>query len=249
MRSGVGGVQPALVAARHGTGTALCGEGLADRWRNQPVGGARGMGLHESQSLLIERQACRGREFLSFAAPMIGDAFGADGRAWEADNLYLLGILVKPGMIRVDADEVTYPLHVILRYRLEKAMIAGDLAFKDLPGAWNDAMGEFLGLTPANDAEGCLQDIHWYDGAHGYFPTYPLAALAPAQLAGAGRAALAGRGPDPRRGPSPRPRGWLKANIHAKGSSLTTDEIIAAATGRPLDSRAFKRHLENRYLG
>ncbi len=240
---------PAMMAALHETGHALYEQGLPGRWRHQPVGQARGMGLHESQSLLIEMQACRGREFIEFAAPMIRDAFGAGGEAWEADNLYRLGILVKPGMIRVDADEVTYPLHVILRYRLEKAMIAGDLAFKDLPGAWNDAMGEFLGLTPANDAEGCLQDIHWYDGAHGYFPTYTLGALAAAQLFEAANDALAGLGADLARGDFSRLIGWLKANIHAKGSSLTSDELIAAATGRPLDSRAFKRHLETRYLG
>ena len=240
---------PAMMAALHETGHALYEQGLPGRWRHQPVGGARGMGLHESQSLLIEMQACRGREFLSFAAPMIRDAFGADGRAWEADNIYRLGILVKPGMIRVDADEVTYPLHVILRYRLEKAMIAGDLAIKDLPGAWNDAMGEFLGLTPANDAEGCLQDIHWYDGAYGYFPTYTLGALAAAQLFEAAADALAGLGADLARGDFSALIGWLRANIHAKGSSLTSDEMIGAATGRPLDSRAFKRHLETRYLG
>jgi carboxypeptidase Taq len=240
---------PAMMAALHETGHALYEQGLPDAWRHQPVGAARGMGLHESQSLLIEMQACRGREFLSFVAPMIRDAFGADGRAWETDNLYRLGILVKPGMIRVDADEVTYPLHVILRYRLEKAMIAGDLAIRDLPGAWNDAMGDLLGLTPANDAEGCLQDIHWYDGAHGYFPTYTLGALAAAQLFGAAAEALTGLGADLARGDFSDLIGWLRANIHAKGSSLTSDETITAATGRPLDSRAFKRHLENRYLG
>ncbi|MEX2649409.1 MAG: carboxypeptidase M32, partial [Alphaproteobacteria bacterium] len=172
----------ALMGVLHETGHAMYERGLPAQWRNQPVGEARGTGIHESQSLLIEMQACRGREFLAFAAPIMREAFGADGPAWREDNLYRLYTLVEPGFIRVDADEVTYPAHVILRYRLERAMIAGDLAVADLPGAWNEGMKRLLGIVPPEDRLGCLQDIHWPDGAWGYFPTYTLGALAAAQL-------------------------------------------------------------------
>ena len=118
----------------------------------------------------------------AFAAPRMRAAFGKDGPAWTADNIHRVYTRVAPGFIRVDADEVTYPLHIMLRYRLERAMLAGDLALADLPGAWNDGMRELLGIVPPDDALGCLQDIHWPDGGWGYFPTYTLGALAAAQL-------------------------------------------------------------------
>ena len=127
-----------LMGVLHETGHALYERGLPAAWRYQPVGQARGMGIHESQSLLLEMQVCRGREFLSFAAPLVREAFGGTGPAWSADNLFRQYTRVKPDFIRVDADEVTYPLHVMLRYRLERALIGGDLAVADLPGAWND---------------------------------------------------------------------------------------------------------------
>ena len=147
------------------------------------------MALHESQSLLIEMQACRSREYLSFAAPLMREAFGGSGPEWEVENLYRLYTHVERSFIRVDADEVTYPAHVILRYRLERALIDGDLPLADLPGAWNDAMEDLLGIRPPDDRQGCLQDIHWYDGAWGYFPTYTMGAMAAAQLFAAAKAA------------------------------------------------------------
>jgi len=143
--------------------------------------------MHESQSLLLEMQVCRSRAFLTYAAPMIRDAFGGDGPEWEVDALYRRQIRVRRSFIRVDADEVTYPAHVILRYRLERAMLAGDLHPAALPDAWATGMRELLRVAPDNDREGCLQDIHWYDGNWGYFPTYTLGALIAAQLFEAAR--------------------------------------------------------------
>ncbi|MBT3307470.1 MAG: carboxypeptidase M32, partial [Alphaproteobacteria bacterium] len=151
----------ALMGVLHETGHALYERGLPARWRYQPVGQALGMAIHESQSLLIEMQMSRSRGFLEFAAPLMRDAFNGSGPAWDVEALYRNLIKVEPGFIRVDADEVTYPLHVILRYRLEKQMIAGDLSLSDLPAAWNDGLEDLLGIRPANDREGCLQDIHW----------------------------------------------------------------------------------------
>jgi len=155
---------------------------------------------------------------------------------------------VQPGMIRVDADEVTYPAHVILRYRLERAMIAGQLQPADLPAAWNDGMRRLLGLQPPSDRLGCLQDIHWYDGAWGYFPTYTLGAMAAAQIFDAAMRDDADILPGIGRGDFTALVGWLRRHIHGRGALRTTRELLADATGRPLDTEAFTRHLTRRYL-
>jgi carboxypeptidase Taq len=238
----------ALMAVLHETGHALYERGLPTAWRHQPVGNARGMSLHESQSLLIEMQACRSRAFAEFAAPLAREAFGRAGPAWQADNLHRLSTRVAPGLIRVDADEVTYPAHVILRYRLERALLAGDLDLADLPGAWRDGMRALLGIAPDDDTDGCLQDIHWPSGAWGYFPTYTLGAMTAAQLFAAARAQLPGLMDDLAHGNFSRLLGWLRTNVHAKGSRHSAPEILTQATGAPLGVAAFRRHLETRYL-
>ena len=179
----------ALMGVLHETGHALYQRGLPAEWRLQPVGRARGMAVHESQSLLLEMQVCRSRAFLTFAAPILREAFAGVGPGWDAQALHRRQVRVQRSLIRVDADEVTYPAHVILRYRLERAMIAGDLVPADLPGAWAEGLRQLLGITPTNEREGCLQDIHWYDGVWGYFPTYTLGALIAAQLFEAAREA------------------------------------------------------------
>jgi carboxypeptidase Taq len=238
-----------LMGVLHETGHALYERGLPVEWRCQPVGRARSMSLHESQSLLMEMQACRSREFLSFAAPLMAEAFAASGRAgWDAETLYAINVRVDPGFIRVDADEVTYPAHVILRYRLEKQLIAGEMEAADLPTAWNSGMRDLLGLVPPDDRFGCLQDIHWYDGAFGYFPTYTLGAMTAAQLFDAAVKAV----PDVRsrvgEGDFRPLLAWLRKNIHGQGSLLATDDLLTKATGRPLDTSVFKHHLMQRYL-
>jgi carboxypeptidase Taq len=239
----------ALMGVMHETGHALYERGLPARWRGLPVGDARGMVLHESQSLLIEMQVCRSPAFLAFATPLLREMLDGDGPAWEAANLYHHYVRVEPGFIRVDADEVTYPAHVILRYRLERAMIDGDLLPADLPAAWAEGMNTLLGLTPPDDRRGCLQDIHWYDGAWGYFPTYTLGAMAAAQIFQAAVAAVPTIPEAVATGDFSPLVGWLRANVHGKGSLLSTGALLTAATGRPLDPTAFKAHLTQRYLG
>lgn len=238
----------ALMGVLHETGHAMYEAGLPTHWRHQPVGTSRGMAIHESQSLLLEMQACRGRAFIDFAAPRMAAAFGGTGAAWGADNIHRLYTVVKPGFIRVDADEVTYPLHVILRYRLERAMIAGDLKLADLPGAWNEGMEKSLGVRPSTDTLGCLQDIHWPDGGWGYFPTYTMGALAAAQLFAAARAADPDIEPRLARGDFAPLYHWLRENVHSQGSLLSTDALLEQATGAPLGTAAFKAHLKARYL-
>ncbi len=238
----------ALMGVLHETGHALYEAGLPRQWTRQPVGYARGMVLHESQSLLMEMQACRSDAFIAFAAPRMRAAFGKSGPAWSEDNIHRVYTRVAPGFIRVDADEVTYPLHIMLRYRLERAILGGDLALADLPGAWNEGMKELLGIVPPNDSLGCLQDIHWPDGAWGYFPTYTLGALAAAQLFTAARKAVPGLHESIGTGDFRPLLHWLRANVHGKGSLADTDTLLSQATGSALGTAAFKAHLENRYL-
>ena len=237
-----------LMGVLHETGHALYEQGLPPDWRYQPAGRAPSMMVHESQSLIIEMQACRSHEFLTFAAPLIAKAFSRSGPAWSADNLYRLYTHVEPGAIRVDADEVTYPLHILLRYRLEKALIGGDLPLEELPAAWNDGMKELLGFTPADDGEGCLQDIHWFDGAFGYFPSYTLGAMAAAQLFAAACKSEPAILPGLAKGDFRPLVSWLRENLHQHGSRLAPADLIHEATGRPLDAGAFLAHLERRYL-
>jgi carboxypeptidase Taq len=207
------------------------------------------MQMHESQSLLMEMQACRTREFTAWAAPRLAAAFGGSGPDWDAENLYRAGIRVKPDFIRVEADEVTYPAHVIIRYGLEKALIEGRMEVEDLPAAWNAGYQRLLGITPPDDRLGCLQDIHWYGGSWGYFPTYTLGAMTAAQLFDAATRADAAILPALGRGDFAPLLAWLRANVHGKGSSLSTRDLLTQATGRPLDAAVFKAHLQKRYLG
>ncbi|MBI5164640.1 MAG: carboxypeptidase M32 [Magnetospirillum sp.] len=239
-----------LMGVLHETGHALYDFGLpGGRWRHQPVGRARGMVMHESQSLLMEMQACRSQPFVAWAAPKLKAAFAGQGPAWEADNLHRLGLVVKRDFIRVSADEVTYPAHVIVRTRLEQALIAGSLSTADLPAAWNDGYRQVLGIVPPDDRLGCLQDIHWYCGAWGYFPTYTLGAMTAAQLFAAACAQVPGILPGVGAGDFRPLLGWLKEKIHGHGSVLSTAELVADATGRPLDPAVFTAHIRQRYLG
>ena len=245
------GFLESLMAICHETGHALYQQGLPDGWRDQPVGQALGAAVHESQSLLLELQVCRSREFISFLAPAIARAFGRDpaAAAWSADNLYQHAIRVERGLIRVQADEITYPLHVILRYELERELIAGTLRVADLPEAWHDAMGRYLHrATAGDDANGCMQDVHWFAGLFGYFPTYTLGALAAAQWFARAREAQPDMMEAIGRGDLAPLLGWLRGNVHGRGRLMTMQPLIEKVTGSELDAGYFQRHLKQRYL-
>jgi carboxypeptidase Taq len=237
-----------LMGVMHETGHALYERGLPIAYARQPVGEAAGMAAHESQSLIIEMQACRSDAFISSLAPDLLASFGGDPAAYTTGNLGRIWRHVERGFIRVDADEMTYPAHVILRFRLEQALISGDLAVADLPGAWNDGLRNLLGITPPDAAQGCLQDIHWYDGAIGYFPSYTLGAMAAAQLMAAARTATPGLDAALAQGNLAPLLGWLRAHVHGKGSLLGFNDLLRAATGKPLDPADFTAHLTARYL-
>ena len=250
-----------LMGILHETGHALYDMGLPKEWRRQPVGEPRGMDIHESQSLLIEMQACRSREFIEYATPLMQEAFlsptlsetfGPSGRRddphWNAENLYRNYIHVQPGLIRVDADEVTYPAHIILRTKLERALIADDMKLEDLPQAWDEGMWTLLGLRPPDHKDGCMQDIHWYDGAWGYFPSYTMGAITAAQFFEAATRTDPGILPAIGKGDFKPLYKWLGQNIHQHGSLYETPELIKKATGSPLDPQIFIAHLKRRYL-
>ena len=238
-----------LFGVLHETGHALYEMGLPEAWLNQPVGEARGMSMHESQSLLVEMQLCRGPDFIAYALPIIREEFGVSGNAWDDDNFYRSLIQVERSLIRVNADEVTYPLHVILRYRLEKAMLSGDLQAADLPSAWDEMMEKLLHIKPDCVGNGCMQDTHWPGGAIGYFPTYTVGAMIAAQLMDAIRQSIPDLSAQIRKGEFGELFGWLKTNIHSLGSKLSTDDLIAQATGQPLNVDIYQAHLKQRYLG
>ena len=239
---------PAMLGVLHETGHALYERGLPLNWARQPVGMAAGMAAHESQSLIIEMQACRSDPYLGWLSNELVSTFKGQGPAWAPSNLARLWRHVERGFIRVDADEMTYPAHVIMRFRLERALISGDLAVNDLPGAWADGLQHLLGITPPDDRHGCLQDIHWYEGLFGYFPAYTLGAMAAAQLMASARAALPDLDRALAQGDLSPLVNWLRINVHAHGSRLGFNDLLQAATGRKLEPTDFEAHLTARYL-
>ena len=240
-----------MFAVLHESGHALYQQGLPKAWRGQPVGEAGGAALHESQSLTMEMQVCRSDAFLAFAAPVIQRALlGGETQApeWQPPNLANHARRVARGFIRVDADELTYPLHVILRYELETELVAGGLAVADLPDAWDAAMRRRLGLaTAGNFADGVMQDVHWFAGLVGYFPCYTLGAVMAAQLQRAARERIGDLEDAIRAGEFPVLLGWQREHIHQRGRLAPTKELIAEVTGAQLGSEAFLRHLRARY--
>lgn len=240
----------ALQGVLHETGHALYEQNLPAAWRNQPAGHARGMSAHESQSLLVEMQLCRSREFLRYAQPLIAKELGTDSPDdLSAENLYRVGTRVKPDFIRVRADEVTYPSHVILRYELEKDIISGKLDVANLPEAWNAKMQEKLGITPPDVNRGCMQDIHWPSGSFGYFPTYTIGAMMAAQWFAALKRDVPTWGAEVERGDFAQVTGWLKRHVHEQASSCSRQEMLEKATGEKLNVDIYLRHLRERYTG
>ncbi len=243
----------ALMGVLHETGHAKYEQHLPPSYLDQPVGRARSMAIHESQSLLLEMQVCRSGEFAEFVAPLLVGAFPEAAvrspRAFSALNVARLLTRVDPGFIRVDADEVTYPCHIVLRFELERELILGTLSVADLPERWDEAMQRLLGLSTAgNHRDGCMQDVHWPAGLFGYFPTYTLGALTAAQLFDAARRAHPALADSIARGDLSELDAWLTEYVWGQGCLLETGELVQRATGRPLGTEAFERHLERRYL-
>ncbi len=237
-----------LFSAIHETGHGLYEQGLPREWIGTPLGEAVGMGIHESQSRLWENQVARSRAFWRHWEPRFRAKFAPRLDGVSSDALHRAINEVAPTLIRVDSDEVTYNLHIILRFEIEQRLFRGELAVADLPAAWNALAQELLGLTPAHDGEGCLQDVHWSAGAFGYFPSYCLGNMIAAQLWYAAQAALPGLEEDLAAGRFGRLLGWLRAQIHVRGRRLETEELVRAVTGEGLSPRHLVRYLGERYL-
>ena len=238
-----------LLGAVHETGHAMYDLGLPLQWRDQPVGHDRGLALEESQSLLFEMNLCRSRSFVQYLKPLIEKYLQVSGPEWSEDNLYRQLVRVRRGLIRMDADELTYPVHIMVRYDLERRILDGTLAVADLPEAWNASLDQRLGLRAGNDTEGCLQDIHWAVGHFGYFPSYALGAVIAGQLNEAMRAARPQLDAEIAAGQFGGVLDWLRDNVHGIGARLPVKELIKEATGKPLTAAPYLRYLESKYLG
>jgi carboxypeptidase Taq len=237
-----------LMGVLHETGHAMYDVGLPEAWRGQPVGCDRGMAVQESQSLLLEMIICRNRPFLKYLKPLLEKIGGVSGPEWEVENLYRLLTRVRRSLIRVDADEVTYSVHIMLRYELEKEILNGELKVKDLPEAWNERIHDRLGVRPTNDAEGCLQDVHWAVGSFGYFPSYSIGAVIAGQLYETLRSERPDLDEEIAAGQFSGLIGWLNENIYSHGARLSTPELIQNATDKPLTAAAWLRYVEAKYL-
>ncbi|MGO9514598.1 MAG: carboxypeptidase M32 [Steroidobacteraceae bacterium] len=237
-----------LLGAIHETGHAMYDLGLPQQWRDQPVGRDRGLALEESQSLLFEMNLCRSRSFVKYLKPLLEKYLQVSGEEWSEENLYRHLVRVKRSLIRMDADELTYPAHIMLRYELEKKILDGTLPVADLPEAWNANLEQRLSIRPTNDVDGCLQDIHWAVGHFGYFPSYALGAVIAGQLNEALRAERPSLDAEIAAGQFGGVMDWLRDNVHGVGARLPVQELIQQATGKPLTAAAYLRYLEAKYL-
>lgn len=232
----------------HETGHARYEQRLPRALAHLPVGQARSMGIHESQSLSFEMQLGRSPAFLQLIAPLVKKHLGEQG-AFDAANLARMYSRVRPGFIRVDADELTYPAHVILRFEIERALIEGDIEAEDIPALWDEKMQAYLGVdTRGNYRDGCLQDIHWTDGSFGYFPSYTLGAMYAAQYFATLRRQQPELDARIASGDLTPVFDWLDANIWSQASRWETAELVRRATGEALNPAHFRAHLEARYL-
>ena len=237
-----------LYDALHETGHAMYDLGLPREWAAQPVGRNRGLVLEESQSLVLSTLIGHSRPFMAYLKPLLEKVCGVSGPEWEPDNLYRHLTRVQRGLIRVDADELTQPVHIALRYELEKQLLTGELKVADLPEAWNAGMQARLGVRPANDVEGCLQDMHWPAGDFGFFPAYGVGSLIAMQLWEKLRTDRDDVDADIAAGHFSGVIGWLRENVHGMGASLGVPELIKQATGKPLSAAPALRYLDAKYL-
>jgi carboxypeptidase Taq len=240
-----------LTGAVHETGHALYEQGRpGGEVEGLPASSALSMGVHESQSLLWERCVALSRPFAEYLLPKLRATFpGQIPDDKTPEDLYrALNVVSTRSLIRVESDELSYPLHVILRYELETALLAGTISVEELPAAWNAKMKEYLGVEPENDAQGVLQDVHWSAGAIGYFPSYSLGAMMAVQLFDSARTDLPTLDADISAGRFAPLREWLRAKVHCKGSLLpTADELMVSATGSPLKPAIYLNFMRAKY--
>jgi len=231
----------------HEAGHAMYEQGVAPELNRTPLARGASLGLHESQSRMWENLVGRSRRFWEHYLPVLRQYFPDQLRGVEAEEFYRAVNRVTPSLIRTSADEVTYNLHIMLRFDLEKALLEGQVKVDDLPAAWVAKMDEYLGVTPATDADGVMQDIHWSGGALGYFPTYALGNIISVQLFEAARRAAPGIDDDIANGQFATLLGWLRQRVHRHGRKFLPREILQRATGETLTAEPYLRYLQRKF--
>ncbi len=236
-----------LFSVLHEAGHGLYEQGLPSDKYGLPTGEAVSLGIHESQSRMWENQVGRSRAFWEYFYSPLQEVFPEVLQDTPLEDFHFAVNEVKPSLIRVEADEATYNLHILIRFELEQQLIDDDLAIDDLPGAWNAKYEKYLGITPPTDAMGVMQDVHWSAGLIGYFPTYALGNLYAAQLYEQAVRDLGDPDDQFRRGDFATLLDWLQANIYQYGHRYSASTLVERVTGRPLSSDALMDHLENRF--
>jgi carboxypeptidase Taq len=242
-----GRLSPALFATMHEAGHALYEQGVDPAYTRTPLSGGVSLGIHESQSRLYENVVGRSRSFWSYFYPRLQDAFPDAFGGTSEEAFYRAINAAAPSEIRVEADELTYNLHVVLRFELEVALVEGSLAVRDLPEAWDAKMEEHLGISPKDDARGVLQDDHWAIGFFGYFPTYTLGNVLSVQLFEAALEEHPEIPAEMERGEFGALLAWLRENVHRHGKKHDPDALVEHATGRPPETGPYVRYLEEKF--
>jgi carboxypeptidase Taq len=237
----------AIFGIFHEAGHAMYSQGSAPSLERTPLANGASNGIHESQSRLWETLVGRSRPFWRYAFPKLQQIFPAQLRLVDAETFYRAVNRVQPNLIRVEADEVTYNLHIILRFELEQALVAGELKVRDLPEAWNAKMAAYLGVAPPTDTDGVLQDIHWSEGLIGYFPSYTLGNVASVQLFDAARRAHPDLPEQLQRGEFLILLAWLREHVHSHGRKFFPRDLLRRATGSPLTPEPYLRYLREKF--
>jgi carboxypeptidase Taq len=237
----------AFFGIMHETGHALYDQGLDSKYYSLPMGDAVSLGIHESQSRMWENLVGRSKSFWVYFFPMVQRMFWESLGDVSLDELYFAINDVRPSFIRVEADEVTYNLHILLRFEIEHAIFSGELKTADIPAVWNEKFKSYFGITPPDDAQGCIQDVHWSSGLIGYFPTYTLGNLYASQFFAKAKKDLVNLDEQFERGQFGQLLEWLRKNIHRHGQRYRADELVKQVTGEPLNPSYLIRHLKEKY--
>ena len=236
-----------IYATLHETGHALYDQGFPERWHDLPVGSYASLGMHESQSRMWENQVGRSRDFASFMLRELKKLFETELGSVTPDEFFEGVNYPERSMIRVEADELTYNLHIVMRFELELALFRDELDVADLPKAWNDKMEQHLGIRPGNDGEGVLQDMHWAGGMQGYFPTYSLGTIYSAALFDKANRDLGGLEGEFGKGETSRLLDWLRTNIHSKGHMLDAKDLATKVLGEQPTAQPLLDYLKGKY--
>lgn len=238
----------ALYSTIHETGHALYELGLLPEHAGTPMGSAVSMGIHESQSRIWENIIGRSHEFCVYLNRVIGEFFPDDVKNLRPDDLWKYANHIEPNLIRIDADEVTYSLHIVIRMLLEEALVAGELSVTDLPDAWSNLYEEYLGIRPTDFKNGVMQDVHWYSGSIGYFPSYALGNLYNSMMIQSAKTAIPDLYQQVERGEFSALLNWLRENVHQHGMRYRSSELIKRISGQELSAAPFIDYLRSKFL-